>query len=342
MTTGQTIKAVEFNAIRDKVEQILDSGGTVGGIRGYGQILISTPVQASLGTNDIDGDPDSITKITKAQWEALRRDIINIKIHQENPKGSDGNPIVPNVISIPENDPIRFGSNHPNTNFNNLIDQLTITSLNIAEGRSLLTSATGSPAITSATWASLATCEVEITFNGYTRSDNVPVSALNHARFFFNSGGKFRLYSRRIGGTVSAQNNSWSSLLVQAGIREFSALGPANLNFYNLTDGYQTLYQLFSSGAYSTNTFLIEAKCDVPTNQTATATKVFFRISWIDGYQDTDPFTLPADLIDGTLQLFVEEVKAVGPIFNSISGQTPTGTFVIPSPTYQISPINVS
>jgi len=327
MATGQNIKAVEYNTIRTKVEQVLNTGGVVGGIRGYGQKLISQTVSPEI---DI---------ITRANWEALRRDIINIKIHQENPKDGAGNPIVPFVIPIPTTEPIRFGSSHPNTNFSNLIDQLSVTSLQVAEGRSIISSAPDTPVLRTSAWSTQVSCNVEITFDGYTRDDGLVVTPGNHARFFFNSGGKFRFYSRRTLGKSTAQNNAWSTLLISAAVRELGALQPANLNFYNLTDQFQTLYQISSSVPYAANSYRIEARCNVATNQNGEASKLFFRVLWVDGYEDTFPAAPPIDEVDGELRLFVEEFKAVGPIFKVGDSAIPTGNFSIPSPSYSISAI---
>jgi len=328
MATGQNIRASDYNAIRTKVEQILDTGGTVGETRGYGQRLISVPVNPEV---DI---------ITRDQWEALRRDILNIKIHQENPRDSNNNPVLPFVIPIPVDDPIRFGSSHPNTNFNNLIDQSTITSLQIAEGRSQIFAPPGeTPRIRTTAWSTKVSCLATVNFDGYVRSDGYVVTPINHARFFFNSGGRIRISSSRSGGSPTPQNNAWTALLVQAAIRTIGAKDPASVNFYNLTGDYKTLFELSSSGAYAANKYTIEVKGENLDPSTAIPSRVVFRITWEDGYQDLFPASPPPDLVDGTLRLNVEEIKAAGPIFNSTTGNAPTGAWFIPSPTYSVSDI---
>jgi hypothetical protein len=327
MTTGQNIKASDYNAIRAKVEQILDTGGTTGSIRGYGQRLLSAPVNPET---DI---------ITRNQWEALRRDILNIKIHQENPVDSNGNTILPFVIPIPVDEAIRFGSSHPNTNFNNLIDQATVTSLQIAEGRSVVSSAVGSPVFRTLPWTTKVACEVTVNFEGFTRADGYVATPLNHARFFFNSGGRIRISSNRSGGSPTPQNNSWTALLVQAAIRDLAAKEPSTVNFYSLTDTYQTLYELSSSVPYAANSYLIEAKGDNFDPATLIPSTVIFKITWTDAYEDSFPSAPPPDLVDGTLSLFIEESKATGPVFNSITTALPFGVWVLPSPTYSITDI---
>lgn len=327
MATGQNIRASDYNAIRSKVEQILDTGGTVGRTRGYGQPLISEEVVPEL---DI---------ITRDQWEALRRDIINIKIHQENPKDSGGNVVLPFVIPIPIDQPVRFGSSHPNTNFDNLIEELTATRLQIAEGRSLVSSVPESPKLRNISWSTKVACEITADFGGYTRPDGIVVSPIDHARYFFNSGGKIRISSSRAGGSPTAQNNAWTALLVQAGIRYLSANEPASVNFYSLTNTYQTLFDIASSGVYSANTYTIEVKGDDFDVATQIPAKVIFRITWEDAYADISPEAPPFDLVDGTLSLFVEESKAAGPIFDSVADEVPEGAWNMPSPSFSITDI---
>jgi hypothetical protein len=277
MTTGQKIKASEYNAIRTKVQEIL---GTTGfGTRGYGQ-----PLQSSTVTAELD-------VASRKQWNDLRNDIINVKLHQ------DG--VAPNIVEIPLTDPIRYGSAHPNTNFNAVIDQATITRLNIGENRFVIQE--GSSESTNNQWNTQASIEASVTF-----------ANANEARYFFNSGGKLRILSSRTGGTPTAQNTAWSSLLFATGPVELRATGPeTSKHFYNLTNDWEVLFQTNSSTPYAANEYRIEVKCDVPDNQSATARIIYFRVFWIDNYNDPGPPN-PPDLVDGTLSFIVEELKASG------------------------------
>jgi hypothetical protein len=49
-----------------------------------------------------------------------------------------------------------------------------------------------------------------VNFEGFTRADGYVATPLNHARFFFNSGGRIRISSNRAGGSPTPQNNSWT------------------------------------------------------------------------------------------------------------------------------------
>jgi hypothetical protein len=337
---GLNIAAADYNSIQAKVASVLRD--TVGGQRGYGLAaasLNSSPV-GLLG-------PENITKV---QWDRLRADILNIKLHQ------DG--VYPPIVTLGINQVVGYGAGNPNTNYDSLADNTIANKFNIGEGQSLLTIPTvanqTSPGtiIRSGAWSSLSQCTLTVSFNGYTRSDATVVSPTNHARYFFNSGGKIRFSSSRTGGSSTPQNNAWTNLLnsIVGGIA-FGAQTPSIANFYTLTNSYQPIYQLSSSSPYSSNFYLIEAlcNCSAPTNVNGTASTVTFRFSWRDNYVDPgqsafNPQPDNVDSVNGTLSLMVEELRATGVMFRSGDSQTnPTGTFLIIGPsTYSFTAISAS
>lgn len=297
--TPPRISSVDYNTIRNKVVDILGTGSAT---KGYGQTVQSTAVTAG-------------NTITKAQWDALRYDIINIKVHQ------DGE--TPPIVSVPTGQPIRFGAGHPNSNYDSIIDQATLARFNIGGGQSIVsTKASGTY---TSSWSTLAEAELTVTF-----------STADEARYFFNSGGKLRFTSSRIGGTVSSQNNAWTNLLSAVGTQIFGGNIPANVNFYTLTNSYNDgiFYTLSSSTPYSNNNYQLAAKCNVSSNVSGTATTLYIRIRWTDSYVDLGA-PAPGDLVDGTLSIQVEEFKATGSL-------EPTGSFTITSPTYSLSTISAS
>ena len=326
MATGQNFKASDFNIIRDRVEQVLGSGGELEGDYGYNQALLSWP--AVISDEDLSNeDPPNSNIATLAQWNALKHDILNIRLHQTG--------TITNIAEPSATDPIRYGSSYPNTNFKSLADQSAVTRLNVGPGRTLVTLSATSER--TEPWSTVVSSIATVEFGGFFRADGVEVSPVNHARAFFNSGGRIRILSSRTGGLPSLQNNSWTSLLVRAAAREISAHEPAGVGFYQLTDEYKTLFELSASGPYSANIYRIQVKCDVPDNQTATATKLFFRISFEDNYS----YISQAD-VTGILKIDVEELKASGPIFRKGDTTTPTGAWLLPSPTYSITDITGS
>lgn len=299
MAKGSDIRAADYNSIRNKVVSILGIGLAQ---RGYGQPITSSSVESG-------------NEITAAQWNALRNDIVSIRLHQEG--------VTPSIAEINTGTLIEFGAGHPNNNYNSVIDLATETRFNIATSRSVIIPR-GSKSF-SEEWNVALTTELTITF------DNA-----NEARHFFNSGSKIRFISTRTGGVISDQNASWSDLLTEAGIAQFGGNIPSINNFYALTDEFKIVFQKSPSGVYgdTNNFYRIEAKCNVADNTTGTANTIDFKISWFDNYVDLGP-PEPGDLVDGTLTLSIEELKASGPLI-------PTGTFTIASPSYSLLDITGS
>jgi hypothetical protein len=304
----QRIAATDYNAIRNKIAEIL---GTGTGQKGYGQPLSSAAVFA--GNN-----------ITKNQWDLLRFDLVNAKVHQ------DG--VLPSIVTISSGDFIGYGAGYPNTNYDAIAEQAILNRFNIGAGQSVLSLApmTGetAPGVISRTgsWTTQSQCTLTMTF-----------ATANDARYFFNSGGKIRFTSSRTGGTTSSQNTQWTNLLnTTAGTINFGAQTPVTVNFYTLTTAYQQWYTVSASSPYAANFYRIEALCNCtdPTNVNGTASVVTFRITWGDSYVDVDP-SPPGDLVDGTLSLTVEEFKASGSLI-------PSGSFAITSPSYSISAITAT
>lgn len=297
--TPARISHLDYNAIRTKVDSIL---GTGTGQRGYGQALVSSPV--------FQGNT-----VTKLQWDQLRFDLVNIRVHQSGE--------VPVIVVPAEQSVIRYGSGHPNDNYDFIAEQSILSRFNIGPGRSI-SSIAGSQTRTGS-WGTQSQCVLTVTFPNADR-----------ARWFFNSGGKLRFSSSRSGGASSNQNNAWTNLLNAAGTQEFSAIITSTVNFYNLTTSYRTLYQRSASAPYLANSYRIEVKCNCSgsDNSTGTANVVEFRFTWADSYTDPGP-PAPGDLVDGTLTVRAEEVKATGSLI-------PSGTFTIQSPTYSFSSITAS
>jgi hypothetical protein len=307
MASGDQITALDYNTIRTKVASVLGSGT---GSKGYGQTLsANVPVTSGYPGGNI---------IAKAHWDALRYDIVSAYVHQTG--------VPPTVVTVGSGDYIGYGAGFPNTNYDSLAEQLILNRFSIGAGQSVVSSvATQSR---TGSWSTRSECTLTVTF-----------SNADQARYFFNSGGKIRFSSSRTGGSGTAQNNSWTTLLnTVVNTVSFGGNTPDIVNFYTLTTSYQQFYQVGASGIYTPNYFRLEALCNCSgaNNATGTANIVTFRISWNDGY--VDPYAAPVppdDVVDGTLTINVEEFKATGAL-------TPSGTFSITSPGYSISSISAS
>jgi hypothetical protein len=294
MAIGDRIEDTDYNALQDKVQALL---GTGSGSRGYGQLVLSADVFAG-------------NTITKEQWDALRNDILSVRVHQ------DGG--TPALASIVKGTPINFSVIN---SYNSILNIADSNRFNIGPGQSVVS--TKATQTTSSSWGIQAQAVLTVTF-----ADS------NEARYFFNSGGKIRIAGSRSGGSTTAQNNAWTNFLANVGTISFGAAASNLVNFYDLTLSYQTFYQTGLSSIYSANFYRLEANCNVANNSAGTATTVNIRITLRDDYIDVDP-TPPGDTVDGTLTLTVEELKAAGTLY-------PTGVFTITSPSYSLSAISLT
>jgi len=292
---SREIDDLDFNSLRTKIIETLGSGS---GTYGYGQQIQSSPVyQGNI--------------ITKAQWDGLRYDLINILLHQTG--------VTPNVIEVARGD--RVSETNPLETYNDLIEAARTTRFDLAASQSSVTSI--ATKTYNSAWNTYAYTTVRLNF-----------TSAETARYFFNSGGKIRLSSSRTGGSPSAQNGAWTTVLNNAGSIEVGG-NTSPLNFYQLTNSYQTVYEQALSTPYSSNVYKIKALCNVSNNSTGTATSVTFEITWTDNYSESFPNSVvnPPDQVDGTLSFNVEEIKAAGSF-------QPSGSFTINSPTYDVSEIS--
>jgi len=305
MTIGSDITAAGFVTIQNKAESLLGSGA---GTRGYNQSVISSDVFTG-------------NQITRAQWDLLKTDVINILYHQTGE--------LPNIVTVNSGDVIRFGAGHPNSNYNALLETATTNRFQVAASQSVVTSK-GSASYTGV-WNSSAQFTTTVTF-----------STADQGRYFFNSGGKIRFTTGVSGGTATAQYNAWFNFLNSVGIRSFGADTDPLVNYYTLTNSFQTYYQSSLSTPYSANNYRLEARCNVANNSAGTATVLTLRVTLTDGYTDPGnsvraPYDVPdtVDRVNGVLTVSVEELKAAGTLF-------PSGTFAITGPAYSLSVVTAS
>ena len=302
MTLGTNVFAAQYVAIQNKAESMI---GTGSGTLGYGQTVQSSDVFSG-------------NLITKAQWDLIKFDIINIKFHQ------DGN--IPPVVNVNVGDPIGFGPSSPNTNYDILLEDAIAKRFLIAGSQSIV--AAKASQTYSTPWSTQAQATLTVTF-----ADS------NQGRYFFNSGGKIRFTASLVGAAVSPQITAWVNFLNSVGTQGFGADTDPLVNYYTLTNSYQIYYQNFLSSSYSANSYRLEARTNVADNSTGTATQLEIRATLLDSYIDPDTITgnvePPGDVVNGTLTISVSELKASGQL-------QPSGTFSITSPSYSLSSISAS
>ena len=318
--TTRIIDNNDYNTIRDRIIAVMGNGnvnpdtGFLDATFGYGQTVISSLI------ND-----DEV--ITKEQWDALRFDILNARIHQ------DGT--TPSIVEPIRGQAIRYGSASPNNQYDLQTTTAITNRLNVGVGQFIVEAASDlsetsvSPITRSTSWNSVLTCSITTTFNDE-----------DHLRYFFNSGGKIRFSSSRSGGAATLQNSNWSELLNSIGTIDFAVTG--SVNFYNLTSSFQTLISRSSSGYYVGNNFSIQVR-----KPFAISPQVEFLVQWTDNYIDRYPATPPFDVVDGVLELEVNEVRASGTLLplaaDAVRLGIPTpGNFSIVRPTFVVSSISGS
>lgn len=294
------ILASDINGIRTKVVNILGNGA---GSKGYGQTVYSNSVTAGQ-------------VIEKGQWDALRFDIYNCILHQT---GNDSPPLT----DIPLNAVITDDAGDALKNYDYYSDVITNNRFDIAVGQFGSTPKVSDD--TSSTWSSSATTELTVT---WTDADD--------ARHFFNSGGKIRITTNFTPNALSPtqQSNAWKNLIDEV-IIDFSARPENPINYYSLTNSFQTYSQKSSSTPYSANYYGLKAKVDVPDNSLGTATVLTISLELIDNYVDLGA-PAPGDLVDGKLEIFVSEIKGTTVLspFNT--------AWDITSPTYSLASITLT
>jgi len=310
VVTGNQIVAGDFNDLSNKIQQTLGNGA---GQYGYGQSILS-------------GNVSSGEIISKGTFDSLRFDIMSVLIHQT------GN--VPNPIVAQNTDAVLAEAQAPFKKYDSLISNARTNRFDVATSQTVTTgigAGDGTPAIpgeyvTTASWSSSATLTVDMTFTD-----------ADECRHFFNSGGRVRITSTRTGGDSTQQNSSWTQTLSSAGERAFGAKVTGNLkNFYDLTDSYQTFYEITSSATYAANLYRLSAKCDVANNVNGTASVVNIKVELLDNYTNIPDGPPPSDEVNGTLAITVEEIKAAGFL------QPDLDPFVITSPTFNTPSISVT
>lgn len=300
MGSGSDILASDFVTIQDIAQSLL---GTGNGSRGYGQPVLSNDVFPS-------------NEITAAQWDALKYDIINIRYHQ------DGE--IPAIVTVNKGDVVGYGASSPNSNYSTLLQTAITNRFNVASSQSVVTARTS--VNTSATWSSSASTTLTVTFN-----------TADEARYFFNSGGKVRVNTSISGGSSTAQVTAWKDILNASSTQSFGADTDPFVNYYKLTNVFQTYYQRSSSTPYSANNYKLEARTPlVANNSLGTASVLEIKITLTDNYTDSGPEVAPGDTVNGTLTVSIDELRAVGSL-------QPSGTFSITPPlSYSLSSIVTS
>ena len=329
---NQKIRKVDYNSVQSDINSIL---GTGSGNFGYGQPVLSNQVSES-------------NSVTVNEYAALRFDIINAYKHLFNS-------LPPDVDAQTIGATIRFDSAPPDAApinyWQGVVNSISTNRLALATSGQRVTTNHGTTNFSSA-WGSSApvgstpqlSCQVDVE---WTTSEQ--------ARAFFNAGGSIQFTSTRTGGSSTAQNTSWTTLLSTAGTRIFGGDTPGTgttpndgQNWFRAGSTSQTWSTSTASSPYALNEFKITVQTnDVPTvssNSAGASRRLRFFVYWLDNHfplgGDSDsgtpvqPGPYGPDTVDGTISLTVQSVKASG-----VLEPTGSGNFEVSTPTVTIGSI---
>ena len=306
---GELIYAADYNSIQSVVDSVMGLGAAD---EGYGQAITSLQLIPSTTAQVI-------------QWVRLRNDMILARQHQ---------------TGVDESASLTV-ANSSSTISSTIANQYFNFAQTIRSNRLTLSASGNSSTETlvdqtrTASWNGTLTHTVTITFPGYT-TGSLTVTPANHARAFFNAGGKIWISSGRSGGTVgSPKNIDWTTMLgngttqpsgfgtVEFGYTETatvagtaSASGTTyNLGWYDMTTSDQLVFRKQApAGNYAENDYEIYARKNVG------STQLILSIQFRD--DDTGDTAIDED-VDGNLRSYIRQVRPSG---SNVSIPTPTAT----------------
>ena len=272
------ILATDYNTIQSKVNNILGIGS---GDYGYGQSVASNQVART-------------NRITVAQWNALRGDLIKARSHQTIIDESGFLSVASTTTRIRESDRAAYNIFADTITTNRLVtppsSQASLTTLQTVSR--------------TAPWATTISHQVTVLF-----------ASEDASRYFFNSGSCIKFSSSLTGysaGLSSLVNQSWATLLTNMGIISFNAYSTTNtgtgtaqaIGFYTLNTTDQLIFtKLVEAGnQYTPNEYQLKAR--------KSGNSIIFTPTWSytsDGNYGTFE---PAD---GTLTSLVQTYTATGP-----------------------------
>lgn len=282
------ILATDYNTVQSKVNNILGIGS---GDYGYGQSVTSSQVART-------------NRITVAQWNALRTDLLKARSHQTNVDESGYLTVASTTTRIKETDRAAYNTFSDVITTNRLIpppsDQASLTTLQTVTRTS--------------PWATTISHQVTTAFLSEDQS-----------RFFFNSGSSIKFSSSLTGfstGISLLVNQSWQTLLANMGIISFNAYNTTSsgtgtaqaIGFYNLTTTNQLIFtKLVEAGnQYTPNQYDLYVK--------KSGNSVIFTPTWsytsVGNYGNFEP-------ADGTLTSLIQAYTASG---SNVSVTPPTSS----------------
>jgi hypothetical protein len=281
---GTSITASDYNAIQAKIALVLGSGS---GDYGYGQTIASTSVAVNA-------------KISVNQWNNLQNDIVRARQHQTGT--TQTLTTAATNVKIIEADRAAYDAmaNDCQTY------RLTVPPSSQATREDLVATQTRT-----ANWNGTLTQYVTITFPD-----------ANAARYYFNSGSRFEISGSRSGGSNTAKDISWTTILTNMGTIYFDRENTtctgtgtgSTIGWVDLIGSDQEIFEKTLPGTtYYPNVYRIYARAPA-------ANQIVFTIQFSDASGQPNPPWGTDEDVTGTLTSTVQVYRASG---SNVSVPTP-------------------
>jgi hypothetical protein len=290
------ITAARINNLQSSISLIL---GTGSGQNGYGQTVTSVPVN---NTEDI---------VEAADMNAIYADILKARVHQVGVSDIGIAEVIQNLNIVAEDTSVFVDDNGVTTvdpdgfkkglaDFETLMTQVQADKAIIHPSQAALEP--GIASVRTSSWNGLIAHEVQVTF-----------SSADARRFFFNTGGEIRISANNTSASTP-KGLDWSQLCSQVGTIKFNAEtttstlgGGTTIGNYDLTGGFQDIYQKIGSGTYSAvyagNIYTVKARSDIET-------RIIFKIEFNDVVFDNNV----DNNVDGRLESTIQHYRANGEV----------------------------
>lgn len=310
---GNKVKKIDYDGIYNLMIATLGTGSAA---TGYGQTPNSLQPNVSIGE-----------RVTRAHWANLRIDILRIAGHQglaENTNWTSGT-----LTSIPTLPAITSTTKISAAVVNKFEDALTVLG-NVANIYKLGPGQFSDEAFVSSTrttgWNGTITHFFRINF-----------SSANHARYFFNSGGRIRINPSFSPSASNPINNDWLELVgnntsTNPGVGTLS-FGHTNttrttltsseaevssIGFYDLTSSATQIFTRSGgtqSSFYAVNDYTVRVYSNVANNSSGTASIIYFECEFKDDKTTNNPS-------------FGIDEQVTGTVTNTVTLRRPSGTNV--------------
>jgi len=310
------ITAMNYSDLIDDINTIYGTGTGDSGYGGNSANVVSAAVDLpSFALGEI---------VNNEEWLDLTNAFNDCALHQDTTLPNT----LPLLTNLEDGDEVGFGTNAAplfeslNGTPPNNVTELTTNKLN--SDISNFSTTTILSSVRSTAWGTGA---------GITHEFTATFDDSDHARFFFNTGGEFRITGSRTGGAASAQNQSWTNLLSGS-----SPIVFAGTDYFSLTGSYVIKSTVYAA---TTTTYANPAAIDAEKNKWVISARrddaaginggngsiIRIKCEFIDGFTGPtqDALGLPgnpvgglADGVDGILTSAISQKRSIG-IFNITS-----------------------